>query len=95
MAPAGPVARGPALTSGEGGVDTWWTAPRVPEWILTALSSVPEMSDGSARDARPDCVIVQLGQGARIFDQCGVVDAASPPTIVLLDEGGNLKMIIH
>lgn len=95
VASAGPVAPGPALTSGEGGADTWWTAPRVPEWILTALSSVPEVSDGSARDGRPGCVIVQLGQGARIFDQCGVVDEASPPTIVLFDEGGNLKMIIH
>ncbi len=95
VASVGPVARGPALTSGKGGVDTWWTVPRIPEWILTALSSVPEVSDGSARDGRPECVIVQLGQGARIFDQCGVVDEGSPPTIVLFDEGGNLKMIIH
>lgn len=95
VAATGPVAQGPALTSGEGGVDTWWTEPRIPEWILTALSSVSEVSDGSARDARPGCVIVQLGQGARIFDQCSVVDAASPPTIVLLDKDGNLKKIIH
>ena len=95
VAAAGLVAQGPALTSGDGGVDTWWTVPKIPEWILTALSSVPEVSDGSARDARPGCVIVQLGQGARIFDQCGVVDQASPPTIVLFDEGGNLKMIIR
>jgi hypothetical protein len=95
VASGGPVARGPALTSGEGGVDTWWTAPKIPEWLLTALSTVPEVSDGSARDRQPGCVVVQLGRGARIFDQCGVVDQASPPTIVLFDEGGNLKMIIH
>ncbi len=70
-------------------------APGIPEWILTALSTVSEVSDGSARDARPNCVIVQLGEGARIFDRCGVVDETSQPTIVLLDKDGNLKRIIH
>ncbi len=91
----GPVFRGPVLTSGESTVDTWWTEPRIPEWMRTALSSVAEMPDGSARDGQPDCVVVQLGRGAKVFDQCGVVDAGSPPTIVLFDKAGNLKRIIH
>ncbi len=70
-------------------------APGIPEWILTALSTVSEVSDGRTGDARPECVIVQLGQGARIFDRGGVVDGTSRPTIVLLDKDGNLKRIIH
>ncbi len=80
---------------GENGAGALWTTPRIPEWILTALESEPDLPDGRANISRPDCVIVQIGQGARVLEQCGVMNADGSPTIVLLDKDGNLKRIIH
>ena len=86
---------GPKLLDEENGAGALWTTPTIPEWILTALESEPDLPDGRANISRPDCVIVQIGQGARVLEQCGVMNADGSPTIVLLDKDGNLKRIIH
>ena len=86
---------GPKLLDGENGAGALWTTPRIPEWILTALASEPDLPDGRANISRPDCIVVQIGQGARVLEQCGVMNADESPTIVLLDKDGNLKRIIH
>lgn len=86
---------GPKLPEGENGAGALWTTPGIPEWILTALASEPDLSDGQANVGRPDCVVVQIGQGARVLEQCGVMNADESPTIVLLDRDGNLRRIIH
>jgi len=86
---------GPKLLDGENGAGALWTTPRIPEWLLTALASEPDFPDGRANISRPDCIVVQIGQGARVLEQCGVMNADESPTIVLLDKDGNLKRIIH
>jgi serine/threonine-protein kinase len=86
---------GPKLLDGEDGAGALWTTPRIPEWILTALANEPDSPDGRAGTNRPACVVVHPGQGARVLEQCGVMNADESPTIVLLDKEGNLKRIIH
>jgi len=97
LAPASPIDRylGPKLLDEENGAGPLWTTPRIPEWILTVLASEPDLPDGRANISRPDCVVVQIGQGARVLEQCGVMNADESPTIVLLDRDGNLRRIIH
>jgi len=97
LAPASPIDRylGPKLLDEENGAGALWTIPRIPEWILTVLASEPDLPDGRANISRPDCVVVQIGQGARVLEQCGVMNADESPTIVLLDRDGNLRRIIH
>ena len=95
VASAGAVDRDlwPKLPDGENGADGS-SAPRFPEWLQTALATEPDTPDGRA-GTRPACVVVQPGRGAKVLEQCGVMNADESPTIVLLDKDGNVRRIIH
>ena len=95
VASAGAVDRDlwPKLPDAENGADGS-SAPRFPEWLQAALATEPDTPDGRA-GTRPACVVVQPGRGAKVLEQCGVMNADESPTIVLLDKDGNVRRIIH